>query len=85
METHKANGWAEISHSRSKKKPFKVIIYGRNGEPLQAAQLFTTTSNAYKNIHAVLRAFNGSSVVINNKISGTWQRRFADGHSEKVK
>ena len=58
-----------ISRSRSKKKPFKVVIIGENGEILMSAQLFTTKLNCRKNLIAVIKACNGKSILVKD-ISG---------------
>jgi len=53
---------AEITKSHSKKKPFKVVLIGENGEPLNVAQLFTTKLNCRKNLLAVMKAFGGYEI-----------------------
>lgn len=55
---------AEISKSRSVKKPFKVVLIAENGEPLNVAQLFTTKLSCRKNLLAVMAAFNGKVVLV---------------------
>lgn len=55
---------AQISKSRSKKKPFKVVIIAENGEPLNVAQLFTTKLNVKKNLLAVMAAFSGKTILV---------------------
>lgn len=55
---------AEITKSRSKTKPFKVVIIAENGEPLNVAQLFTTKLNCRKNLLAVMKVFNGFKISV---------------------
>lgn len=58
---------AEISKSRSKKKPFKLIICDSNGEPIQPAQLLTTKINCEKNVRALLKWAGGASAIVIDK------------------
>lgn len=58
---------AQITKSRSKKKPFKVTIIAENGEPLNVAQLFTTKLNCKKNLLAVMKVFNGDLALVIDK------------------
>lgn len=58
---------AIISKSRSNKKPFKVVLIGENGEPLQSAQLFTTRLNCRKNLIAVVKACNGKFILVKDR------------------
>ncbi|MBP6477765.1 MAG: hypothetical protein KBA90_13245 [Chitinophagaceae bacterium] len=58
---------AEISKSRSKKKPFKVRIYAENGEPTMSPQLLTTWLNCKNNLLSVMRAFHGTHINVTDK------------------
>lgn len=58
---------AEISKSRSKKKPFKLIIKAGNGEPIDSAQLLTSKLNCHKNLIALMKWANGSSGLVVDK------------------
>ncbi len=67
---------AQISKSRSKKKPFKVVLIGENGEPLNVAQLFTTKLNCNKNLIAAMKAFKGSEILVKD-ISGKESKEYS--------
>ena len=58
---------AKITKSRSKKKPFKVVIIGENGEPLMVPQLLTSNNNVVKNLVATMKAFDGKSILVVDK------------------
>jgi uncharacterized protein YegP (UPF0339 family) len=55
-------GRAEISPSRSKKKPFKVRLFSSNGELIMTPQLLTTRRNCHKNLIAVMKLCSGTKV-----------------------
>lgn len=62
MPNFKSRGWAEISKTRSKKNPFKVRYYGKNGELLSTSEPLATRNNCTKNIVAIGKAWEGNSI-----------------------
>lgn len=63
MPNFKSRGWAEISKTRSKKKPFKAVYKAKNGEPLSPSQNETTRNNCIKNILAHGKAWDGAASI----------------------
>lgn len=75
---------AEISKSRSKKKPFKIRIISENGEPLMTPQLLTTWLNCKKNLIATMKAFHGTHINITDLIKNKSFRLSVDGLEETI-
>lgn len=75
---------AEISKSRSKKKPFKVRIIAENGEKLLTPQLFTTWLNCKKNLLSAMRAFHGTHINVVDKTKNKTFRLNEDGLEETI-
>lgn len=57
---------AEVTKSRSKKKPFNLNIIGENGEPISRPQLLTTRLNVKKNLLATMKAFKGKEILVHD-------------------
>lgn len=60
MPNFKSRGWAEISKTRSKKNPFKVRYFGKNGESLSTSEPLATMNNCKKNIIAHGKQWEGN-------------------------
>lgn len=52
-----------ITKSKSKTKPFSLVLLGRNSEPLNSAT-FATKQACFKNIQAVLKAFHSIDHIV---------------------
>lgn len=61
MPNFKSRGWAEISKTRSKKNPFKVRYWGKNGEKMGVSdEPLSTIKNCHKNIIAHGKMWEGN-------------------------
>ncbi len=74
---------AIIKKSRSAKKPFGVSVVGKNGEPLVSSQLLSTRLNCHKNLRAVMDAFNGTKILVEERVSGRSYYLHLDGLCER--
>jgi len=76
---------AEIRNTRSKKQPFRVNYFAKNGEKISTTETLSTQINAEKNIVAHINAFGGGGIVVHDLTNGKVYNMFADGSKEDIK
>ena len=72
-----------ITHSKSKTKPFNVVLVGNNGEPMSSHQLASNQS-AWKNVKSQIKQLNGSDFVQDDTAGKLVCRLYFYEHSSKT-